>query len=183
MKTTRGMCYRRTGPLTAAQRDLAAEWWPYAVRVASNAARSKDECWIADCAVDGILSAVRYWNPDRPGGCKDFRVWLAWITRAAVRHARGARMRTGHGRFLADLVPLPPNITVESNPPWLDVREECDRLRRNLHPKQAEVVYRIYDLGETPTEAAEAMGVSVGAVSHNHRAAMARMRRNEKIKS
>ena len=84
-RTNAGKTYHRQGPLTVEQGNMITEWWHYATTVGWRARPPwrTDPDSVRDAITDGLIQAVRYWQPGR--GCRSLRSWVVWCVRTRVR--------------------------------------------------------------------------------------------------
>lgn len=131
-----GMTYKRRGPLTPEQSELAATWYRYALRLGfqfrSNALNDDE---VIDLATDALLVAVRT-HDRRPGG-RCLSSWVAYCVRVWIHRGPQARWRSRSGKNAAAVsARIPPGMDIigDPEPVPLETREHVAWLRATPPP-------------------------------------------------
>jgi len=78
-------CCRLSSSHRIGSAGIAADWHNYAIIVGlrTRPAWRTDPDSVRDAAVDGLIAAVRYYDPDR--GCRTIQSWIVWCVTTRVK--------------------------------------------------------------------------------------------------
>jgi DNA-directed RNA polymerase specialized sigma subunit len=170
--------------LTDAQRDLAAQWWPYALKWVSDAIARQPALiphrdHLEALAADRLLSCARSWDESKgvpfPGYLKG---QLAFLVTDFLRKSDKGRRRI-RKIHECELTPEAAALTADPKPPsvgWIDFRDEIHHCRPIAGDKEWAAAWLTVVEGHTDKEAGPIMGCSPSWVHHLRSRAVDRLR-------
>lgn len=143
---------RRTTPLTEEQSRLAGQWYRYMCREYYRRAKYRpseyDRDVLYDRMIDGLIDAVKYYDPDRAHQCPWFQFMALCVKRAAHR-------RPGPGIVTEQDLLLEAHMPTAGDQDCVDAIENFNWALHTLTPRRQQMVARLMSGGSTKEVATE----------------------------